>query len=565
MSIYRFRDTIERAMRDGYPAEALNFNGIYFEDEIEGYQTLAVTGRESLEAEIDTIETSAMHGARFRSSRYLPRVITVRYKLRSKNASDLIEKYNRLNYLLGTEEAKLIFRDEPDKFWTGTRRNLTPPEVGMLTTTGEIEFLCADPFKYSVREYEAAATDNRISVRYNGTQPNPPRFRVLAHGDIAFVELLKDMARVAVGENRDAWSEDAQGGTRQAGAGEGLIPFVWNQVFAFWKYGQFPYLDDDPLHIAALKDNWIEYWTEDIDGEPWMVPFRPGSMIPDDSAEARSGGNAQVVSWGTEGDLLRDYLDGKRWAEQRFPMCGTGRGYPLGDLLYKNFILSFESRMFSESAAECGIQSFGVYASGTHEDAEEGTEESYIYPAFGIDIRKNISGTNRLELVVYVDGDVVDTIIMSSLPSNEVFGRNSLRCSLTRLDRACTLRLGNESYTYESSLAPMPVYVGIYACDYCGMANMACNAIRYIKFQELSAKTAKDMQSIIRDGSEVIIDCAKADIMVNGISEPELGDIMNQWDEMDLVLGENNIGINMIRSASEKEPEVTMLYREAYI
>ena len=111
----------------------------------------------------------------------------------------------------------------------------------------------------------------------------------------------------------------------------------------------------------------------------------------------------------------------------------------------------------------------------------------------------------------------------------------------------------------------MPVYVGIYACDYAGMANMACNAIRYIKFQELSAKTAKDMQSIIRDGSEVIIDCAKADIMVNGISEPELGDIMNQWDEMDLVPGENNIGINMIRSASEKEPEVTMLYREAYI
>ena len=203
MAIYRFTDTIERALRNGYPAEALNFNGIYFEDEIEGYQTLSVSGREALEAEVDYIETKARHGAKYRSSRYLPRVITVRYKIRAKDSSDLIEKYNRLNYLLGVEEAKLIFRDEPDKFWIGTRRNLTPPEGGLLTTTGEIEFYCADPFKYSVKEYEAAAVNNSISIRYNGTQPNPPTFRVLAHGDVALIELLKDTARVVCGTGYD--------------------------------------------------------------------------------------------------------------------------------------------------------------------------------------------------------------------------------------------------------------------------------------------------------------------------------------------------------------------------
>lgn len=566
MAIYRFTDTIERALRNEYPAEALNFNGIYFEDEIEGYQTLSVSGREALEAEVDHIETKARHGAKYRSSRYLPRVITVRYKIRAKDSSDLIEKYNRLNYLLGVEEAKLIFRDEPDKFWIGTRRNLTPPEGGLLTTTGEIEFYCADPFKYSVKEYEAAAVNNSISVRYNGTQPNPPKFRVLAHGDIAFVEILKDMARISIGVNYDVWGGDSQGafGLR-TNTDDGLIPFVWNQVIAFWRYGQFPYLDNDPLNIARLQDNWIDYWTENIDGEPWLVPFRPESMIPDDSAEVHSGGNAQVVSWGTESALLTDFLDGKKWTEQEFTMCGTGRGYPLDDLKYDNFMFSFESRLFSDSAEECGMQSFAVYASGTYEDDDDGTEETYIYPAFGIDVRKNVYGTNRLELVVYVEGDIVDTIVMSSLPSNEVFGRNSLRCSLSRFGEKCTLRLGNESYTYDSSKAPFPAYVGIYACDFAGMPKMACNAIRYIKFQGLSAETAKNMQSIIRDGSEVIIDCAKADIRVNGVSEPELGDIMNQWDEMDLLPGENNIGIKMDRSVSDKETEITMIYREAFI
>ena len=52
---------------------------------------------------------------------------------------------------------------------------------------------------------------------------------------------------------------------------------------------------------------------------------------------------------------------------------------------------------------------------------------------------------------------------------------------------------------------------------------------------------------------------------MNGISEPGLGDIMNQWDGMELVNGPNNIGVSMVCDTKRKAPEITMIYREAYL
>lgn len=46
MALYNFTDTNERAYRADLPSEALNFNGVFLEHEIDGYRTLNVMGRE---------------------------------------------------------------------------------------------------------------------------------------------------------------------------------------------------------------------------------------------------------------------------------------------------------------------------------------------------------------------------------------------------------------------------------------------------------------------------------------------------------------------------------------
>jgi len=583
MAIYRFTDTIERALRSGYPAEALNFNGIYFEDEIEGYQTLSVSGREALEAEVDYIETKARHGAKYRSSRYLPRVITVRYKIRAKDSSDLIEKYNRLNYLLGVEEARLIFQDEPDKFWIGTRRSLAPPEEGLLTTTGEIEFLCTDPFKYSVKKYEVAAVDGAITTHYNGTVPNPPAFRIHANSDTALVEFLKDVARIGIGMRIDPSKEiSGMSNVRFSAYSEmslapvythGLAPCFQDTTAIFWKEGELGLVPGTDFFEYAGR---IEYQTELIAGEEWLIPFRTADF--DHSCIIRPDGIYTIETWGEAAEELAGQpaetpgrwsdisaIDDYAYQSGEYRARGTGLGYVLENLISQNFTFSFEAEIYSGHPTECGAQSFAVYAEGTRtavDDNDVSTEETYRYPAFGLGIRKTAIGTNRLELTVYVDGNIVDTIVMPSLESNEVFGKQGLPCTMSRFGRACTLRLGNESYAYTAVEAVQPAYVGIYVCDYVGAPKMACNAIRYVSYEEQTADTAKGVRNIIRNGSDVIVDCAAADIMVNGISEPAMGDIANEWDAMELLPGDNSIAVIAI---ADNVPEVIMEYREAYI
>ena len=50
--MYKFTDTIEQFTQEDLPAEAVNFDGKWIEEEIPGYRTLAVSGRELLESEV---------------------------------------------------------------------------------------------------------------------------------------------------------------------------------------------------------------------------------------------------------------------------------------------------------------------------------------------------------------------------------------------------------------------------------------------------------------------------------------------------------------------------------
>ena len=73
------------------------------------------------------------------------------------------------------------------------------------------------------------------------------------------------------------------------------------------------------------------------------------------------------------------------------------------------------------------------------------------------------------------------------------------------------------------------------------------------------------LTNIIRNGDEVVIDCASAEITVNRIAEPGLGNIMNQWDGMDLNPGSNDVGINVVCDTKSEAPDITMIYREAFL
>ena len=96
--MYEFKDTTIRAYSGSnpLPVEALQINGEYIENQITGYRTLYVTGRELLESDIAETQLGDSDGTEFQSKRNVPRTITVGYQLLSDSPEEQREKYNRL-------------------------------------------------------------------------------------------------------------------------------------------------------------------------------------------------------------------------------------------------------------------------------------------------------------------------------------------------------------------------------------------------------------------------------------------------------------------------------------
>ena len=169
--MYNFIDITEVSESVVLPSEALKINGEYIENQISGYRTLNVSGREGLSPELSVYETGVRDGSVINGKRFPARTIIVKYQITAESSEAFREAYNQLAYILNVEDAELIFNDEQDKFFIGTPSYIGEVEPGMNCVVGEFEITCADPFKYSVIEYEATPSldESSILIDYNGT------------------------------------------------------------------------------------------------------------------------------------------------------------------------------------------------------------------------------------------------------------------------------------------------------------------------------------------------------------------------------------------------------------
>ena len=138
--IYKFIDVNEKQLEPCLPDEAIKFNGVWLDEVIPGYRTLQVSGRESTTSEITDTDVDSRDGNIYQYTRYLPRTITVVFQLMARDSQDFRESFNRLNALLSPEQAKIIFADEPDKYFVGTKVDIHSIPSGRNWITGEIEF-----------------------------------------------------------------------------------------------------------------------------------------------------------------------------------------------------------------------------------------------------------------------------------------------------------------------------------------------------------------------------------------------------------------------------------------
>jgi predicted phage tail component-like protein len=255
--MYNFIDVNEASESAVLPSEALKINGKYIEDQISGYRTLTVSGREALSPDVVTYTTGVRDGSRVKNKRFPERIITVTYQLRAESSTAFREAYNQLASILNVEDAELIFNDEQDKFLIGTPCIIGSVKPGANDVVGEFEILCADPFKYSVIEYEAYPTldEKSVLIDYNGTYK-------------AFPVLQADFYK-----EKEA-SEDGESVTALTGAGDcGYVAF---------------FTEDEK--IIQIGD------PEEVDGEDGAYP-KSQTLVSSVFGDSKSWGSAAKSQW----------------------------------------------------------------------------------------------------------------------------------------------------------------------------------------------------------------------------------------------------------------------------
>lgn len=212
---YKFIDIYDSQDEIALPSEAMNFNGKFLENEILGYRTLYVSGRESLAPELEFFDRTRRHGKEVKRRRFTERVITVGYQLMSPTAFDFRLAYNKMAQILNVDSARIVFADEPDKYFTGTLTSIGDVDPGRLCITGELEFTCADPFKYSIKE-KAYSLSKKTEIYYEGTQECFPKIQWKMKSNAGYVAAYKNDAQTII-QIGNVSEQQGSGNTFQTG------------------------------------------------------------------------------------------------------------------------------------------------------------------------------------------------------------------------------------------------------------------------------------------------------------------------------------------------------------
>lgn len=192
---YKFID-VDDNTESFLPAEAMSYDGVFLENEIEGYRTLNVSGRELMTAEIESSTIDGINGSQYQYKTYPSRTITVKYQLIAKSDRAFREAFNKMNYLLSGEQVKVIFNDEPDKYFIGTKQGNSTVDAGMNSVVGEFEIYCADPCKYStvLKEFEGVIEDDElvVNIKNDGTEPAIIDYEITNNAETGYLGIVSE-------------------------------------------------------------------------------------------------------------------------------------------------------------------------------------------------------------------------------------------------------------------------------------------------------------------------------------------------------------------------------------
>lgn len=506
--MYSFIDVDEEQSGNSLPSEAMSINGTYIENEIDGYRTLQVEGRELLESEISEMQVGYSDGSRYQQKRDLMRTITVHYQLLASDAEEFREKFNQLCSLLDQEEAQLIFADETDKYYIGTKASVEQPEPGRLNVTGTFSFYCADPYKYAVTEKSAQNNEaSAITLTNNGTKAVPVSLKIKMTSDNGYIGLTLDDRFYQIGK-----PEEVDGVTHE----ETVLLFddhLWEDKGWLLNQGVTP-----PVTYERLQNGTIGYVHEElIEGYVHCTDYKTGD----------SWHGAAVTK------IVPPDVNGK---------------YPVNWASCWRF--DFNTDGSSNKPVEIGHNSV------TFSDEDDNIIVAVVF-------EDNNASRERSDMAIYIGSTRVwDTrettkFYITSREGGPVVSVEKIGSQITVAFSYAGIRKTFQAENPDVELRKVTWYGAAYK-SYTPIRN---NLLRALQVKKHNVERYEDIPNYFAAGDEVYIDGEMNEVYINDIYDADMVDIGSQ--PLLLPPGQHTLGI--VTSSFAETPEVEVTWRERWI
>lgn len=493
------------------PPFAMSFGGVYFETVISGYRTLTVEGRETRDTEITELERLG-DGALYQRKRDKSRTIRVKFLIKSTSESALRTQLNKLDGYLYQEQVQIIFDDENDKYYTGTKASATYDLSGKYAAVGELSIYCADPNKYSLTEYEVTASNGEFALNYDGTARSYPVFEADVGSDLGYVSFIDSNKHVI--QIGDPDEEDTAGGDYKT-----------------------------TLINEAFTSGSLSGWT-----------YNAATLETEVSSYVQSGSIAISENKG----IIATYDDSATSTATR-----NGPSMTKTCTASANFDLTFDLKMFGTSVKQ--IQEVMVICTGKQTGSNTKTVLCSMH------ITHSTDGSYKSSIYSYVMGDKKNQTIWTAEQGNQTFG-NYGHCRIRKEGNGFTFMVNNMTTCALKSVGAEDYSLTEVSIFFDRLKNKPhmrsdVGSICTIKNFRLVTfgSTWVDVPNKFSNGDVIIADCSSGEISLNGAVQYGLGALGNDWEKFYLTPGVNSIKCVYSSWDNIPSPTFKMRYRKVYL
>lgn len=514
--MYSFTDTTAVPGSNDLPAEAMSINGQYIEQVIPGYRTLSVSGRESLEAELAMLESSCRDGGVYQRRRYLPRTIIVQYQLIASTPEVFMSLHTQLLSILSAEQAKIIFADEPDKYYIGTKTKIENVPPGQLAVIGDITIFCADPFKYSVEETEVSAENGAFAIDYTGTYPARPRLVATIGSEAGYVGYIDGDGHILqIGD-----PDEADGDVLNNSETLVNVNFASSASPSGW-----------------TKNNGVVNTTN-----TWAIEQKGAFSVQTKNGQKGISPSNVGTGNGWHGPSLT----------RKIPASSAGI---VGAVNCKFSWTQYFAMTSDTGNKELGCQQFIM-------------SDSQGRAVFAVDVRKNKQGTHMAKLQFYKLGEKVKESDFPVKPGSDVTGKNAKaggQGSIEKLGATFKVTFYGKQYTYKDESLKDTAITAITVYSAASVQYPQVDSvIKNVKFIFHNVNTWREIKNKLAAGDVLEANCNDGTILVNGTDTPGLGALGNDWERFVLKPGTNQIQC-LASEWAETAPEFKLYYRKVYL